>query len=329
MNQLLTILKNNTIYRNKYKTHHQAVVISCFFNPQNSPYRLKAFNIWYDTIKHLNHRIIECVIGDGQPQLPENENIKRVYTNDLLWHKETLLNNIIRELPKKYKYVFWVDADLIFTNPNWLYYGSIFLKKCNILQPFEWCIHMEKDELIPSPEVLKTKSQVFRLRKNKGDIRVWRSFCANYETTNFSNHKDYDIHGHVGFAYGAKRELLDKVPFYEKCHIGGCDHIMAHAAAGQIPSSCIEKTFMANIDEINEWSREFYGVMKGKIGYVSGDVYHIWHGDLKNRQYHKRIIEFTEKSKEINEKDKNGLYKSNPDCNTYINNYFKHREVTN
>ncbi len=97
-------------FKPKYKSHPEAVVISCFFNPQNSPYRVKAFNEFYESIQDVNHCIIECVIGSAKPQLPENENIKRIYTENLLWHKEALLNKIISEyLPAKYKYIFWVD----------------------------------------------------------------------------------------------------------------------------------------------------------------------------------------------------------------------------
>ena len=47
---------------NQYKNDSRSVVIACYFNPQNNPYRRKAFNLFYDKIKHLNHRIIECVI---------------------------------------------------------------------------------------------------------------------------------------------------------------------------------------------------------------------------------------------------------------------------
>ena len=99
--------KNNFLHGDKYRTNSDAVIIACYFNPQKNPYRLKAFNIFYDSIKHLNHRIVECVIGDSKPELQETENITRIYTENLLWHKETLLNNLVKKLPAKFKYVFW------------------------------------------------------------------------------------------------------------------------------------------------------------------------------------------------------------------------------
>jgi len=324
---------------NRYKSHDEAVIISCFFNPQNSPYRIKAFNHFYDSIKHLNHQIIECIIGETKEingrityrtpaQLPENKNIKRVYTESLLWHKEALLNKIISELPKKYKYVFWVDADVIFTNKNWLVEAVEKLKyNCDILQPFEYCVHLNKDEFKPAFNVDNYKGTASD-PKNRHK-QLWRSFCANYVTTNFSGDENYDRHGHVGFAWGAKREVLDMMPLYDKALIGGADHIIAHAAAGQICHSCIKKSFTDNLDEIVAWSRLFFITVRGRIGYVKGDLYHIWHGDIDKRDYFKRIVDFTSKAKEITIKDKNGLYVTrNSNHVEYMNNYFRNREVS-
>ncbi len=321
----------NLLYPNRYKGHSEAIIISCFFNPQNSPYRIKAFNIWYDSIKHLNHKIIECVIGDAKPQLPENNNIERIYTESLLWHKETLLNKIISELPKKYKYVFWIDADVIFTNINWLTESVEQMKNgCTIIQPFEYCVHLDKDQLYPQFDLEFAKAMY---DPHKGIVkeskRLWRSFCANWVTNQINaRSENYDVHGHVGFAWGATRELLDEVPLYDKALIGGADHIIAHAAAGQIPHCCITKSFKDDIDDVLNWSKLFYVYAKGKIGYVQGDLFHIWHGDIDKRDYFNRIVNFTSKAKEINIKDKNGLYVSkDKESIKYMKNYFKQREV--
>jgi hypothetical protein len=36
-----------TPWRNRYEGHPQAVILACYFNPQNSPYRLQAFQRFY------------------------------------------------------------------------------------------------------------------------------------------------------------------------------------------------------------------------------------------------------------------------------------------
>jgi hypothetical protein len=321
---MFDFIKNNTIYSDMYRTDSEAVIVACYFNPQRSSYRSKAFRIFYDSIKHLNHCIVECVIGDALPELPETSSISRIYTASTLWHKESLLNNIIAKLPAKFKYVFWVDADVIFTNLNWLVDGVKQLQTCNIIQPFEFCVHLEKDELRPR---FNMDPYQYSYLPNESNPKVWRSFCNNYVATNLWKDENYNAHGHVGFAWGARRELLDKVPLYDKALIGGADHIIAHAAAGQINHKCITKSFTDDIDDVNKWSRKFAIAVDGKIGYVSGNLYHIWHGDLEKRQYLKRIQDFTKKSKDITDKDDNGLYIGNEEHTAYMKKYMKHREV--
>lgn len=324
---MLDFLKNLFLSPDKYKKNSEAIIISCFYNSENSEYRLKAFNQWYETIKHLNHKIVECVIGNAKPQLPTNPNIEVIYTQDLLWHKESILNKIISELPTKFKYVFWLDADIIFENKNWLVEAVEELKTVNILQPFSFCYHLEKDETKPNKITLE-QAQRYLDPISPKERRVWRSFCANYVLNpEHINSTNYDIHGHVGFAWGAKREIFDHIKLYDKALIGGADHIIAHAATGQVQSSCITKAFQENLDEIQKWSEEFAKIIDGKIGYVPGNLYHIWHGSIESREYLKRIQDFDSETKNIKKRDKNGLFIGTPKTSKYAKEYFAKREV--
>jgi len=325
---MLDFIKNKTIFANKYHTHSEAIVISCFYNSENSIYRLRAFDKFYNSIKHLNHKIIECIIGDGKPQLSlyNDPAIEVVSTQNTLWHKEALLNKIIAGLPKEIKYVFWVDADVIFTNLDWLVQGVQVLQKENIVQPFEYCVHLKQD--IDAPTYSDAKA-IGTPNPNAVSENVWRSFSANYsDKSMYYDSDNYNAHGHVGFAWGARKEILQAVPLYDKALVGGADHIIAHAAANQVPCSCITKSFTDNIDEVNEWSSRFAYVVNGRLGYVKGNLFHIWHGELKDRQYLKRIQDFTAQSKEITKKDENGLYVTNDGReHPYVKDYFKQREI--
>jgi hypothetical protein len=309
-----------------YVGHDEAVIVACFFNPQNSPYRLLAFQKWYSSIKHLNHRIIECLIGDAESQLPESPYITQVTTDSLLWHKESLLNKVISELPFQYKYVFWLDTDVLFTNPNWLVEGVEKLQTAKIIQPFEYCVHLQKNQTAPDFDVNQYRSLVNDAKRRHP--MLWRSFLANWVTCREAalNH-NYDVHGHVGFAWGARREVLDRTQLYDKALIGGADHIIAHAATGQIPCNCISRAFTLDIDGVAEWSKDFFDSVGGKVDFVRGDLYHIWHGEVKDREYLKRIVEFAPEIQFITRRDANGLWiydGSNP----YMKRYYRKREVT-
>ena len=293
---MFTSIKNKTIYKDKYKLHDEAVVISCFFNPQKSDIRVKNAKIFYESIKHLNHRIIECSINNSPFYLPETKYIKRLNSDTWLWHKEALLNNIIRDLPKKFKYVFWLDADILFDNNNWLVEGVKQLNKCNLIQPFSTCYHLDEGQNRPNLSTQK-----------------WYSFCSNYINGLYKSH-DYNTHGHVGFAWGARREILDQCFLYDKALIGGADHIIAHAASGIVPHHCIKEAFKDNLSHVIEWSKRFSKVCADgygytRLGYVNGDLFHLWHGDVAKRDYYNRIKRFTPMiAKSILKKNNNGLY---------------------
>lgn len=315
--------------KKRYKSHSEGVIIACYYNPQNSRPRLDAFNKFYETIKHMNHRILECVVQGSAPQLPSNKNITRIFTNSNLWHKEQLLNRIIRELPQKFKYVFWVDADVLFTNKNWMVDAVEQLNYKNVVQLFEYCSHLEQGESAPSFDIEAAKRRVGEKYEGR---RLWRSYAANYSdrSSNFSS-KVYDICGHVGFAWGAKRSVLDACPLFEKAVIGGADGIIAYASTGLLrQSQSIVDMFGPIIEEVYEWGDRWDRLVRQKTGYVKGDLYHIWHGDIKERQYYSRIKGFSAHLKKISdrdERDENGLLVTrDPKAREYFNDYYKRRE---
>ena len=321
-------IKNFLYNTGQYTVNDEAVIISCYFNSENNIYRLDAFRKFYASIKHMNHYIVECVIGDAESQLPDEPGIYKIKTNDLLWHKEAILNKIVSDLPAKYKYVFWVDADVVFTNQNWLNDAVEQLQTNNLVQLFEYCVHLNQGEDVPDFDLEYAKK--YASDSQRKNPNFWKSFASNYaQNKSEANSENYDQHGHVGFAWGARKAILELVPLYDKALVGGADHIVAHAAVGQIPCSCITKAFSEDIDAVNTWSKQFYSVVKGNLSYVPGNVYHLWHGDINKREYLKRIIDFTPTAKNITEKDENGLYTTqDPNAKKYVKDYFERRENT-
>ena len=286
---MLTTLKNWTVNRQRYHEHPDAVIVACFYNPQRSPYRLIAFHKWYRSIKHLPHRIIECTVGeDTQSQLPSSPWITTVHAPSLLWHKETLLNQVIAALPSQYRYVFWMDTDVLLTNRRWIPEAVKKLQKDVIVQPFGYAIHLNRHEVTPNFD--PAPYHTWTVPPTPRHPHMWRSFGMTYHfSPRIAQSSDYDTHGHVGFLWGARRELLDAVPLFDKALTGGADHIIAHAAAGDLYHPCLEKAFAPMMEDIGRWGIAFDQEVKGRLTYVPGDLYHLWHGDLAKRQYLPRI----------------------------------------
>jgi hypothetical protein len=120
---------------------------------------------------------------------------------------------------------------------------------------------------------------------------------------------------------------------YDKCLIGGADHVMAHAIVGHQQGRlhhCVTKSHVDEADrqDINLWSDKFHELCEGKLGFVSGDVLHLYHGDLKDRNYYHRIKDFSKHIQRITEKDPNGLFTTDDnDIIQYLQGYFKGRET--
>lgn len=330
MNNFLTQVKN--VFTTGYKNHSEAAIVTCYYNPENNQDRLYAFKEFYKKTQHLNLFVIEASIKGSPTHLDSLgvKNLTTVSVDSNLWHKETLLNKLIKSLPKKYKYVFWLDADVIFTNDNWLVEGVEQLKTHKIIQPFEYCFHLNEIESIhlkPTKEKMSEKATVNMVYPNRS---CWKSFCYNWKVYNYSAQSEiYDIYGHVGFAWGAQREFIETIGLYEKALIGGADHIMAIAATGRFFHPSIEKAYSDDIVNVRVYMQEFYNLLGGdnQLSYVKGDLYHIWHGDLKKREYYKRIKDFTKHAAKA-KKDKSGFYQvEEPQATSYYDNYYKKRET--
>jgi hypothetical protein len=319
-----------------YQTHPEAFVVSCYFNTNNYDSRRKNFDIFYQQLKrsNVNYLIAECAFGDEKFELPNDGKILRFRSKHKLWQKERLLNLLIKQLPLHCKYVFWVDADVLFTNENWIVEAVETLKTNAICQPFSLAVRLEKDETEPSFNVQGSTLLVdFPSPKAPQQTRLWRSFAYNYnQNRRLAESLMFDIHGHTGFAWGARRKILDKNPLFDRAIVGTADHIIAHASVGQIPHNCLEKAFTnrKTLEKIYDWSLKFNEVTQNKLGFTEGEVWHLWHGELQDRQYLQRTQQFSEISFDTEDLEENddGLYEfpdNRQDAAIWMNHYFESR----
>ena len=79
------------------------------------------------------------------------------------------------------------------------------------------------------------------------------------------------------------------------CGIEKCGN-MAHAAVGDVASACCERMMYKRprlIEHFRRWAAGFHASVQGRIGTVPGEVLHLWHGELANRRYSLRHLEFS------------------------------------
>lgn len=252
-------------------------VISCYYNPINYKTRRFNFDLFIKKLEKVNvdYRIAECIFPGQSFSLPKFPKIIRFKSNSILWQRERLINLVSAYIPKSVKFVAWIDCDLIFSNNNWVSDTLKLLNKYPIVQLFERCIRLPKEQT-----------------KYSGEGKISLSFASvTKENPKVLLPESQLKHGLTGGAWAMRREILDSCGLYEYAITGGADDYMAHAIFGDLDSDCVKNKMCYNHDLIKHyknWAKLFFEQTKGKTDFVPGDALHLWHGELKNRNYFDR-----------------------------------------
>jgi hypothetical protein len=249
-------------------------VITSYFNPNH--YRTKRTN--YEIFRRsmdvsgISCVTVECVFPDGQPDLVASDGLIRIHAKDIMWQKERLLNLALQRLPSRCEIVAWIDCDVLFENPDWAVEAVSELKTHQVVQLFSDVVRLPQESLWASAD---------------GDR--WESFGSVLKRM---PHQlldgDFARHGHTGFAWAARRDLLCRHGFYDSCIAGSGDHMMAHAFAGDWKGCCIDRIVGRDNEHrahFENWARSTYRDVRARVSAVSGTLFHLWHGDTNRRRY--------------------------------------------
>lgn len=255
-------------------------IITSYFNSQNYSTKYINYTLFIDSLEksNINYLVIECVFNDQPFTLPDSSNILKVRSKSILWQKERLLNVAANSLPPSCTKIAWIDCDIFFENENWAVEASKLLDSYKVIQPFDSVIRLPKGAF-----------------SYEGAGDRWESFASVYhKNPNQLPVSDFTLHGHTGFAWAIRRDIVSNHGLYDSCISGSADHLMAHAFTGDFYSGCIDQLLGQNdftVKHFHEWARAVYSNVSGEISYVPGTLLHLWHGDMINRQYLKRSQE--------------------------------------
>ena len=96
---------------------------------------------------------------------------------------------------------------------------------------------------------------------------------------------------HPGFAWAARRYILDEIGgLYDRHITGGGDTAMVLGFFGDFKSSFLEYDRMSPemLNHWKSWATKTYSVVGGKVGYVEAEIQHLYHGEISNRGYKQR-----------------------------------------
>jgi hypothetical protein len=258
-------------------------VITSYYNPCH--YRSRRIN--YDVFSAALQRsgipllTVECAFGDEPFDLEESPEIIQVRSQSVVWQKERLLNLAVSWLPRSAQSVAWLDCDLLFANPDWAPETAQLLETHPLVQVFEFCNRLPRGPLAEG--------------RRQGDL------CASFASTIRRSPAlltlgHFEKHGHTGYGWAARRDVLDRCGLYEYAIVGSADHYMAHAACGDFSGPCLQLATAGDRRQLHhyeDWGKQFFEAVGGSIGVTSGEVLHLWHGDLEHRRYLLRNRELT------------------------------------
>ncbi len=258
--------------------------IAAYYNPAGYSSRRCNLRIFSDRVRRqgLKLIIVELAFDHSPFELSDQvcDRLIQLRTPSVLWQKERLLNIGLAHLPRQCDKVAWLDADIIFENQDWIHEASTLLESYVIVQPFEtacWLPKLVKEtEQSASPVVTETQS-------SPGMANVMANAVDKKGVLSKSTQ-----HGHCGFAWSARREVLERHGFYDCYVFGGGDDAIAHAMYGDCRYCEAGRFSAALVRHINTWAREFFSEVRGSVFYTPGRVLHLWHGSYENREYEGR-----------------------------------------
>lgn len=254
-------------------------IVTAYFNPVGYQSKFRNYELFRDRIQAsgLNLLTIECVFGNAGFELDGFSDVIQVRAKHWLWQKERLLNLAVEQLPSACTKVIWLDCDILFENPQWAINTSQLLNHHCVVQPFQTAIRLPANNHGVCDEIPMQHSFGFVHSKDPRPVREG----------------DLQKHGHTGFAWAARREIIAEIGLYDACVAGGGDHLIAHAMCGDWDSPCIYRNINGpHLKHFINWSKVFCERVHGDIKYVPGAALHLWHGDLANRQYTTRQARF-------------------------------------
>ncbi|HKX30624.1 MAG TPA: hypothetical protein VJ302_23245 [Blastocatellia bacterium] len=263
--------------------------ITTYFNPAGYRTKLRNLQLFSRRVRRqgLKLLVIELAFADGEftVNLDLADSILQIRTGTVLWQKERLLNIGIERLPDTCDKVVWLDGDILFSNDAWVSETGRRLEEYRVVQPYDTAVWLPPggERQLDSGMPAEITAAFDRLHGV--------AFAAVHHQS-VADLAGSPARAHPGFAWAARRNILSAHGLYDRFIVGGGDLV---TTSGMYSDSTvwagrsISRLFSSHqIVDLSRWTDAFYRDVNGSVGYVSGSVFHLWHGDFADRKYLKR-----------------------------------------
>jgi hypothetical protein len=279
-------------------------IITPIFNPFDFQSRIRLYRNFARHMEDSGARLftIEAAFGDRAFQVTTADNPMncQVRTNQILWHKERMINlavaRLLHVVPDA-RFLGWYDADVTFANPDWAAEVTHKLTHLSVIQPFATAINLDSSD-----------GYMWNCPSSMRSFIQGRGF-----------HQDpplpvsYTYKGHPGLAWNLTREAFDGLGgLYDGCIAGSADTIMSNAFKGDWSVYLPARQSQPMMDSMAAWQEKANKYVRGRLGFTRGCLLHHWHGASGDRGYEQRwsITSFHRYDPNVDiVLDSNGLYK--------------------
>lgn len=297
--------------------------VATYFNPAAYPNKAANLRIFSESVRSQGLRLAVVELAfDSQPYILEDSIADRVIrrrSSTILWHKERLLNLAFETLPDQCDRVAWLDADILFENDEWVAETAELLQEYVVVQPFDtaWW-------LLPGCNAMQARTN---LRLHSEGAMFGAAYCE------FSQQDEHRSTGFEGFAWAARRSLLEAYGLYDRGIIGGGDTAIAMAVSGRFAEPAIKELLRqtcteAHASDFLAWAGGFHAAARNSVYFTNGAVFHLWHGRSAGRSYTDRhkILKDADFNPGLDIAiDENGCWRwssDKPDLHANVKNYF-------
>jgi hypothetical protein len=300
--------------------------ITCYFNPAGYDRRLSNYRLFR---AHLGVPLVTVELSYGaRGELGPGDADILVQRQglDVMWQKERLLNLALAALPADCRAVAWLDADLLFADAGWAARATRLLDDVTLVQLFRQARYLGRDWTPgQSPE---TATALIR------PSVAWGVESGLTPDACFTHPSPAERPGTFtpGLAWAGRRDLLQRRRLFDANVIGGGDRAVACAAYGCFDHE-IEYHFLNERQRryYLAWAVPFHGECGASVTSLDGEVYHLWHGDVRDRSFGSRHADFRgfrfDPSRDI-ALDEGGCWRWNsekPEMHRYVRRYFASR----
>lgn len=249
-------------------------VLVPYYNFSRSVRRRENYRRTVEALERLGCQVwtAEAALAESDFELPLGPRLTRYRVDQPMWHKETLINLTLRRLPAEITAVAWLDADVLFDRDDLVQATRQALRQWPLVQMFQDVRWLDA----------AGQPRAFDGGGNRQSLA--------HRQLRLPSPLDTD-HYWPGMAWAARRDVLERMGgLYDGFPFGSADVLAAAGCYGRPQAAALARYGPAVRQHWwTTWGQRAAGAVGGRVGCVAGTLTHLYHGEIRHRQYLRRL----------------------------------------